>query len=145
LQQAQADLQLAQQIWIRQRQIAAADIEQTRTELEVAQEQYDRDRDLVRAGARQSPDARISAHLAEAAQLAKATSRREVLEAEAQPKRAQSDVEVSVRIRLSSATIRRGWLNQAVLMLRTSYSICPISGRVADREVNPWSVIYMAS
>jgi len=68
-------LQLAQQNLIRQRQIAAADIEQTRTELEVAQEQYDRDRDLVSAVARLESQAHLAGSKA---QLAKATSRREV-------------------------------------------------------------------
>src|SRR4028118_1228399 len=95
LQQAQADLTLAQQNYQRYSQIAAADIQQARTELAVAQEQYDRDQELVRGGAlprRQMLESQ--AHLAEAkTQLTKAASRREVLEAEAQLKRAQSAVE----------------------------------------------------
>jgi len=140
LQQAQADLKLAQQNLERQSQIAAADIEQTRTELKVAQEQYDRDRDLVRAGALPRRQMLESlAHLAEGkAQLAKATSRREVLEAEAQLKRAQSAVKVAQsRIRLSSATYQTrlsqlGTRANAKGLVTVS---APISGRVADREV----------
>jgi cobalt-zinc-cadmium efflux system membrane fusion protein len=79
------------------------------------------------------------AHLAEGkAQLAKATSRREVLEAEAQLKRAQSSVEVAQsRIRLSNATYQTrlaqlGTRADAKGLVTVS---APISGKVADREV----------
>src|SRR4028119_2312919 len=86
VQQAQADLKLAQENYDRQRQIAAAEIEQASTELKVAQENYDRDKDLASAGAlprRQMMES--EAHLAEGkAQVTKASSRREVLEAENQ-------------------------------------------------------------
>ncbi len=139
MQQAQADLKLAQQNLERQRQIAASEIEQARTELHVAQEQYDRDLDLVRAGAiPRRTMLESQAHLAEGkAQLAKATSRREVLEAEAQLKRAQSTVKVAQsHIRLSNATYQTRLqqlgtrANAKGLVTLTA----PISGRIADRE-----------
>lgn len=47
LQQAKADLKLAQENLDRQRQIATAEIAQTRTQLLAAQKQYSRDRELV--------------------------------------------------------------------------------------------------
>jgi cobalt-zinc-cadmium efflux system membrane fusion protein len=139
LQQAQADLKLAQQNLERQQQIAAAEIAQARTEVKVAQEQYDRDRDLVNAGALPRREMLESqAHLSEGkAQLTKAASRREVLEAEAQLKRAQSAVEVAQsRLRLSNATYQTrlqqlgAQANAKGLVTVTT----PISGRVADRE-----------
>ncbi len=80
MQQSSSRLTASSTNLARQRQIAAFDIEQTRTELKVAQEQYNRDRDLVRAGALPRRQMLESlAHLAEGkAQLAKATSRQEV-------------------------------------------------------------------
>lgn len=91
IQQAQADLKLAQQNLERQRQIAAADIAQARTEVDVAQEQYNRDLDLVKAGAIPRREMLESkAHLDEGkAKLTASASRLEVLEAQAQLKRAQ--------------------------------------------------------
>jgi cobalt-zinc-cadmium efflux system membrane fusion protein len=139
MQQAQADLKLAQQNLERQRQIAASEIEQARTELHVAQEQYDRDLDLVRAGAiPRRTMLESQAHLAEGkAQLAKATSRREVLEAEAQLKRAQSTVKVAQsHIRLSNATYQTR-LQQLGTRANAKGLVtvtAPISGRIADRE-----------
>jgi len=104
----------------------------------VAQEQYDRDLDLVRAGAiprRQMLESQ--AHLTEGkAELAKATSRREVLEAEAQLKRSSAVELAQSRLRLSDDTYQTR-LQQigTKLMLRTGDVTAPISGRVADREV----------
>jgi cobalt-zinc-cadmium efflux system membrane fusion protein len=140
VQQAQADLSLAQQNLERQRQIAAAEIAQARTEVKVAQEQYDRDRDLMRAGAiprRQMLESQ--AHLEEGkAQLAKAASRQEVLDAVAQFKRAQASVEVAQsRLRLSNATYQTR-LQQLGAKANANGLVtvtAPISGRVADREV----------
>lgn len=142
VQEAQADLRLAQQNYERQRQIAVADIEQARTELKVAQEQYDRDNDLARAGAiprRQMLES--GAHLAEAkAEVTKATSRREVLEAQAQLKRASAAVEVAQsRVRLSSAGYQAR-LKQLGANANSDGTVtikAPISGKVADREATP--------
>ncbi|MBD1943262.1 efflux RND transporter periplasmic adaptor subunit [Coleofasciculus sp. FACHB-712] len=140
LQQAQADLKLAQENYQQYSQIAASDIQQARTELAVAQEQYERDRELERAGALPRRQMLESlAHLAEAkTQLTKATSRREVLEAEAQLKRAQSAVKVAnSRIRLSNTAYQTRLqqlgtrANDKGLVTVTA----PISGTVADREI----------
>ena len=141
LQQAQADLNLAGQNLQRQRQIAVAEIEQTRTELKVAQEQYNSDRNLVTAGAlprRQMLESQ--AHLAEGkAQLAKASSRREVLEADAQLKRAQSSVEVAnSRISLSNAAYqtRLSQLGNRANAKGLVVVAAAISGIVSDRTVS---------
>ncbi|MBD2540463.1 efflux RND transporter periplasmic adaptor subunit [Coleofasciculus sp. FACHB-SPT36] len=140
LQQAQADLKLAQENYQQYSQIAASDIQQARTELAVAQEQYERDRELERAGALPRRQMLESlAHLAEAkTQLTKATSRREVLEAEAQLKRAKSAVKVAnSRIRLSNTAYQTRLqqlgtrANDKGLVTVTA----PISGTVADREI----------
>lgn len=139
IQQAQADLKLAQQNLERQQQIAAANIAQARTEVDVAQEQYNRDLDLVRAGAIPRREMLESkAHLEEGkAKLTAFASRQEVLEAQAQLKRAQSAVEVAkTRIRLSNATYQtrlqqlNAKANEKGLVTVTT----PISGIVADRE-----------
>ena len=141
LQQAQADLNLAKQNLQRQRQIAIAEIEQTRTELKVAQEQYNSDRDLVTVGALPRREMLESqAHLAEGkAQLAKASSRREVLEAFAQLKRAQSSVEVAnSRISLSNAAyqMRLKQLGNRANAKGLVVVAAAISGIVSDRTVS---------
>lgn len=86
-----AVLKVARENYQRQLSIAEAEIAQAQTEFAVAQEQYDRDRELVASGAlprRQMLESQ--AHLANAkASLAKALSRRNVLEAEAEVKRAE--------------------------------------------------------
>lgn len=140
LQQAQANLKLAQQNLERQRQIATADIEQARTEVRVATEQYDRDQQLLanRAIPRRTV-LESQAHLAEGkAELAKAMSCQEVLEAEAELKRAQSAVEVAQsRIRLSNVTYQTR-LQQLGVRANAKGLVtvtAPISGRVADRKV----------
>ncbi|MBE9020893.1 efflux RND transporter periplasmic adaptor subunit, partial [Chroococcidiopsidales cyanobacterium LEGE 13417] len=47
VQQAQADLRLAQQNYVQQQKIAATDIQQAQTALNFAQERYDRDKELL--------------------------------------------------------------------------------------------------
>ncbi len=140
LQQALADLRLAQQNKDRQLRIAATDIEQASTEVAVAQEQYDRDRQLLAAGAitrRQTLESK--SHLAQGkAQLAKANSRQQVLEAENQLKRATAAVEVAQsRIRLSSAAYqaRLRQLENSADPKGLVTVAAPISGTVADREI----------
>ncbi len=140
LQKAQADLNLAQQNYQRYLQIAAANIEQARTEVKVATEQYERDRELFSAGALPRRQMLESlAHLTEGKSLlTKANSRTEVLDAENKLKRAQSDVEVAQsRVRLSSAAYEArlkqlGTIaNEQGLVTVTA----PISGTVVDREI----------
>ncbi|MBW4646280.1 MAG: efflux RND transporter periplasmic adaptor subunit [Goleter apudmare HA4340-LM2] len=140
LQQALADLKLAQQNRDRYQQIAAAEIAQAQTQVAFAQEKYNKDQQLAEAGALPQRNVLESqTQLAEArATLAKANSRREVIAAENQLQRAQAAVDVAKsRISLSNNTYNtrlqqlgiRG--NSKGLVTVTS----PISGKVADREV----------
>ena len=140
LQQAQADLSLAQQNYQRYLQITAAEIAEAQSQQAFAQERYDKDRVLATQGAlprRQALESQTQ--LAQAkAELTKASSRREVIEAQAQVKRAQSAVEVAnSRIRLSGTAYQTrlsqlgNRANAKGLVIVSS----PISGRIADREV----------
>ncbi|QDL11116.1 efflux RND transporter periplasmic adaptor subunit [Brasilonema octagenarum UFV-E1] len=140
LQQAQADLQLAQQNYDKYQQIATAEIASAQSQVSFAQEKYDKDKQLADSGALPLRDALESqTKLAEAkAELTKASSRRDVIDAENKLKRAKSTVEVAKkRIRLSSTTYETrlqqlgNSANPKGLVTVTS----PISGRVADREV----------
>ncbi|MBW4561515.1 MAG: efflux RND transporter periplasmic adaptor subunit [Mojavia pulchra JT2-VF2] len=139
LQQALADLKLAQQNRDRYQQIAAAEIAQAQIQVAYAQEKYNKDKQLADAGALPQRTALESqTQLAQAkAELTKANSRRDVIEAENQLQRAQASVNVAKsRINLSSRTYEtrlqqlgiRG--NAKGLVTVTS----PISGKVADRE-----------
>ena len=141
LQQAQADLRLAQQNYQRYLQITAAEIAEAQSQQAFAQEKYDKDRVLATQGAlprRQALESQTQ--LAQAkAELTKASSRREVIETQAQVKRAQSAVEVAnSRIRLSGTAYQTrlsqlgNRANAKGLVIVSS----PISGRVADREVS---------
>lgn len=89
-----AVLAVARENYQRQVEIAEAEIAQTETELVVSQEQYDRDKELVEAGAiprRQmlESQARLATAKAEAA---RAKSRRDVLDAQFEVKRAEVDL-----------------------------------------------------
>lgn len=140
LQQAQADLNLAQQNYQQYAQIAAAEIAQARSQVNFAQEKYNRDRELVAAGALPRRNALESqTELAQAqAELTKATSRRDVLAAETQLKRAQSAVKVAQsRINLSNATYqtRLQQLGTPANARGLVTVTAPISGTIVDREV----------
>lgn len=139
VQQAQADLRLAQQNLNSTRKIVAADIKQARTELSFAQERYDKDKALLASGAiPRRTFLETETKLAEArAALAKAESALEVSEAQAQLQRAQSAVEVAQsRVSLSAETyqtrLRQLGANpneEGTIALKA-----PISGVVAARE-----------
>lgn len=139
VQQAQADLRLAQQNLNSTRKIVAADIKQARTELSFAQERYDKDKALLASGAiPRRTFLETETKLAEArAALAKAESALEVSEAQAQLQRAQSAVEVAQsRVSLSAETyqtrLRQLGANpneEGTIALKA-----PISGIVTDRE-----------
>ncbi|MUL37026.1 efflux RND transporter periplasmic adaptor subunit [Gloeocapsopsis dulcis] len=140
LQQAQADLNLAQQNYQQYSQIAAAEIAQARSQVNFAQEKYNRDRELAAAGAlprRNALESQTQAAQAQA-ELTKAASRRDVLAAEAQLKRAQSAVKVAQsRINLSNATYQTR-LQQLGTQANARGLVtvtAPISGTIADREV----------
>ena len=139
VQQAQADLRLAQQNLTQQKRIVATDIQQARTEVNVAQERYDKDRMLLERGAiprRQVLESESNLAAARAA-LAKAESGLPVSEAQAQLQRAQSSLEVArSRVRLSEQTYqtRLQQLGASPNADGTLTVTAPISGVVADRE-----------
>jgi cobalt-zinc-cadmium efflux system membrane fusion protein len=132
--EAEVDLGLAQQNYDRQKQLAVVDTEQAKTNLKVAQERYDRDRELQDSGAiprRQLLES--ESKLAEAkAAVTKSESRLQVLEADAQEKRARS------RVQLSSAAYDAR-LHQLGVNANSDGTIAikaPIDGAIADREIS---------
>lgn len=140
VQQAQADLRLAQQSYAQQQQIALTAIEQAKTELRVAQEQYDRDKQLMEQGAVARREFLESeAHLAEAKRaLAEANSRLEVLKAENELERAQTAVKVAQSQARLSTTTYKTRLQQLGANANSDGTItikAPISGIIADREI----------
>ncbi|GAA6617772.1 efflux RND transporter periplasmic adaptor subunit [Scytonema sp. NUACC26] len=140
LQQAEADLTLAQQNYEKYQQIAAAEIAEAQSQIAFAQEKYDKDKQLAGNGALPRRDALESqTQLAQAkAQLTKASSRRDVIDAENKLKRASSAVEVAKkRIALSKTTYetRLQQLDNSANAKGLVTVTAPISGRVADREV----------
>lgn len=142
VQEAEADLRLAQQNLNRQRQLAAADLRQARTQSAFAQERYSKDRVLATEGAlprRQAFESRAQLAEAKAAE-ARVASRGDVLEAEAQLKRAQSSVGVAQkRVRLSSAgyQTRLEQLGASANPDGTVTVKAPIAGEVVDRDASP--------
>lgn len=139
LQQAQADLRLAQENYRQQQTIAATDVQQARIELNFAQERYQKDQELWQRGAiARRTFLEAETQLAEArTALAKAESRLQVSEAAAQLKRAQSSVAVAQsRIALSGETYQTR-LRQLGANPNQDGTItikAPIAGTVADRE-----------
>lgn len=140
LRAAQADLKLAQENYNRQRRLAQVDTQQTLPQLKLAKERFARDRELLAAGAiarRQLLESETALGEAKAA-YARATSRPDVGEAEAQIRRAESAVTVA-RSQLPVAEVaytarlqQLGATNNA----DGTFSVkAPIAGTVADREV----------
>lgn len=140
VQQAKADLRLAQQNYDRQQKIAVAAIAQAITELKVAQEQYDRDKELTQQGAIPNREFLESeAHLASAQKaVAEAESRLEVLEAQTAVERARSALQVAQsRSQLSAGTYKTR-LQQLGTTANSDGTItikAPISGVIVDRQV----------
>lgn len=142
VQQAQADLQLAQRNYVQQQKIADREIQQAQTAFNVAQERYNKDKEIVAQGAlprRQLLESETQ--LAEArAAMTKAQSRLSVSEAEAQVQRAQSALEVArSRVQLSGKTYetRLRQLGASANPDGTITITAPISGTIADREATP--------
>jgi cobalt-zinc-cadmium efflux system membrane fusion protein len=139
VQQAQADLHLAQENYRQQQKIAATEVQQAKTELSFAQERYQKDRELLERGAiPRRTFLESETQLAEArAALAKAESRLSVSEAAAQLKRAQSGVQVAQsRVALSDDTYQTR-LRQLGANPNPDGTItitAPIAGTVANRE-----------
>lgn len=146
LQQAQADLRLAQQNYERQRLQAIADLKQAQTQVALVQERYDRNRELQAAGAvtrRQVQESQTELSAAQAA-LTKAQSRSGELEATAQLSRSQASVSAAQsRVRLSSAAYDAR-LNQLKTTANADGLVevkAPISGRVVDRPITPGETV----
>lgn len=141
LQQAQTDLRLAQQNYQKYSQIANAEVRQAQSQMAFAQEKYDKDRQLVAEGALPRRNALESqTQLSEAqTKYTTANSRRDVIAAEAQMKRAESALQVArEKLRLSDYTYNTrlqqlGNLpNNKGLVTVTA----PISGKIANTEVS---------
>jgi membrane fusion protein, heavy metal efflux system len=140
LQQAIADLKLAEQNYKKYQQIAAAEIAEAQSMVAFAREKSEKDQQLSDSGALPRRTALESqTQLAQAkAELTKANSNRDAIEAENQLKRARAAFQVAKsRIQLSNEAYEtrlqqlgnRG--NEKGLVTVTA----PISGKVADREV----------
>ncbi|PZV04080.1 MAG: efflux RND transporter periplasmic adaptor subunit [Leptolyngbya sp.] len=140
VQQATADLQLAQKNYKQQQRIAAAEVAQARSQLNFAQERFDKDRELAVSGAiPRRTFLESETKLAEAkASLTKSESRLEVSEAAAQLQRAESAVQVArSRMSLSQDTYRNR-LRQLGAIANENGTLtiaAPIAGTVADREI----------
>ncbi|MBW4486544.1 MAG: efflux RND transporter periplasmic adaptor subunit [Trichocoleus desertorum ATA4-8-CV12] len=139
VQQAQADLQLAQQNYAQQQKIAATELAQVRSEVSFAQERFDKDQELLANGAiarRTFLESETKLAQAQAA-LTKAESRLEVSEATSQLRHAESAVQVAQsRVNLSEETYQTR-LRQLGANANGDGAItitAPIAGTVADRE-----------
>lgn len=142
VQQAEADLRLAQRNLERQRAIATKDIQQAKASLDLAQESYVKDQELAKQGALPQRNARESqTQLAQAqAAYSRAESRLEVVEAQAQLERAQSALEAArSQVALSGQTYetRLRQLGANANPDGTITVTAPISGTVASRETTP--------
>ncbi|MEH2084955.1 MAG: efflux RND transporter periplasmic adaptor subunit [Nostoc sp.] len=140
LQEAEADLRLAQQNRDRYQQIADSEITQAQSLVAFAREKYDKDRVLTTEGALPRRNALESqTQLAEAkAKLTAANSRRDVIAAENQLKRAQAAVSLAKSNINRSSAIYETRLSQLGNRANAKGLITvttPISGKVADREV----------
>ena len=138
-QQAQADLQLAQQNYDQQQKIAVTDMAQAQIQLNFAQEGFDKDRELLTNGAIPRRTFLESENkLAQAkADLTKAASRLEVSKAASQLRRAESAVQIAQsRVQLSAETYqtRLRQLGASANQDGTIKIAAPIAGTVADRE-----------
>ncbi|MBE9229122.1 efflux RND transporter periplasmic adaptor subunit [Phormidium sp. LEGE 05292] len=146
VQQAQADLKLAQQNYSRQQQQAIADLKEAQTGVALAQERYDRNKELQTAGAitRRQLQESEAALVATRATLTKAQSKLGVLEAANQLSRAQTGVTLAQsRLSLSDSAYRT-----RLKQLKTTANndglvsvTAPISGIVADRPITPGETI----
>jgi membrane fusion protein, heavy metal efflux system len=142
VQQAEADLRLAEDNYQQQQRIAASELQEARVALSFAQEQYDRDRELVQNGALPRRQALASeAELAQAkAHLSRAESRLPVSEAQAQLKRARSAVQAAQqRVALSGETYqtRLRQLGTRQNQDGTITVTAPIAGVIAAPDVTP--------
>ena len=140
LQQALADLKLAQQNYNRYQNIAKAEIAQAQSQVAFAQEKYSKDQSLADSGALPRRTALESqTQLVQAqAELARANRQGDVIEAENQIQRAQAAVKVAKeRISLSNSTYQTRLAQLGAIANKKGLITvtAPISGQVADRQV----------
>ncbi|HEY9747881.1 MAG TPA: efflux RND transporter periplasmic adaptor subunit [Allocoleopsis sp.] len=139
VQQAEADLRLAQKNLDRQRAIAEKEIQQAKSSLDFARESYSKDQELATQGALPQRNARESqTKLTQAqAEYSRAESRLEVSEAQAQLERAQAALETArSQVELSGQTYETR-LRQLGANANSDGTItvpAPISGTVDSRE-----------
>ncbi|MEA5594095.1 efflux RND transporter periplasmic adaptor subunit [Rivularia sp. UHCC 0363] len=143
-------LKVAQENLKRQRQIAAANVAQTTIEVAVAQEQYDRDRELVEKGAlprRQMLESQAKLSKAKA-ELARAKSSPEVVQAESEVKKAEVDLPLrelrdsqsrvaEVQTQLKRAIARRDVLEAQAQLKRAQSDV-----KVANSRINSSNTTY---
>ncbi len=142
VEQAQADLQLAQENYRQQQRVTQSEIEETRIAKEFAQERYNRDQELEANGAlprRQLLESEVA--LAKAnADLVRNQSRLPVSEAVAQIKRAQTALNVAQKqVKLSEETYQTR-LQQLGTNARPDGTIvitAPMTGIVIDPATTP--------
>lgn len=142
VQQAEADLRLAQRTLERQQTIATKEIQQAKAALDFAQESYTKDQELAKQGALPQRNARESqTRFAQAqAEYSRAESRLAVSEAQAQLERAQSALATArSQVDLSGQTYatRLRQLGANANPDGTITVTAPISGIVASRETTP--------
>lgn len=142
VQQAEADLRLAQSNLARQRTIAEKEIQQAKSSLDFARESYTKDQELARQGALPQRNARESqTRFSQAqAEYSRAESRLAVSEAQAQLERAQAALDTArSQVELSGQTYetRLRQLGANANPDGTITVTAPISGTVASRETTP--------
>ncbi|AIE72663.1 putative Co/Zn/Cd efflux system membrane fusion protein [Synechocystis sp. PCC 6714] len=142
VEQAQADLQLAQENYRQQQRLVNSEIEEARIAKAFAQERYNRDQELEANGAlprRQLLESEVALATANA-DLVKVQSRLPVSEAQAQIKRAQTALNVAQKqVKLSEETYQTR-LQQLGTNARPDGTIvitAPIAGIVIDPASTP--------
>ncbi|QHV01177.1 efflux RND transporter periplasmic adaptor subunit [Synechocystis sp. CACIAM 05] len=142
VEEAQADLALAQENYRQQQQVAKSEIEEARIAKEFAQERYQRDQELEANGAlprRQFLESEVALAQAQA-NLVRTQSRLPVSEAQAQIKRAQAALSVAQKqVKLSEENYQTR-LQQLGTDARPDGTIvikAPIDGIVVDPATTP--------
>ncbi len=140
LQEAKANLSLAQQNYHNEQQIAQQEIAAAKTEVSIAQERYDNDRQLVNEGAlprREMLDSQNQL-LAAKTTLKRAIASREVLEAQTAVKRARVEVDAAksrVGLAANNYQARLQQLNTTANDRGLVTVIAPITGNVANLNI----------
>jgi cobalt-zinc-cadmium efflux system membrane fusion protein len=142
VEQAQADLQLAQENYRQQQRVAQSEIVEARTAKQFAQERYNRDQELEANGAlprRQLLESEVALATANA-ELVRSQTRLPVSEAQAQIKRAQTALNVAQKqVKLSEETYQTR-LQQLGTNARPDGTIvikAPMAGIVIDPASTP--------